>query len=124
MSHKHFISGYKTFDYLVSTPKALRILLLHRRRDDRFQLLLFKAACTLLAVVCGGMCVFSFTPTLLAFGLVAQGVGLFGFLVWLRAGDVFLECALEDEWLFELATERRALSIFEDTERSTPHQGS
>jgi hypothetical protein len=126
MSHKQFISGYKSvsLDYLVSTPKALRILLIHRRGDNRFQSLLLKSVCTFLAVLGAGICVFSLVPTFLALGVVAQGSCLFALLVWLRAGDIFLEFALEDEWFFELATECHALSIFEDTEVSLPQPGN
>jgi hypothetical protein len=126
MSHKQFISDYKSvsLDYLVSTPKALRILLIHRRGDNRFQSLLFKSVCTLLAVLGAGICVFTLVPTFLALSIVAQGVCLFSLLLWLRAGDIFLEFALEDEWFFDLAMACQALSIFEDTEVSLPQHGN
>src|ERR1700674_3405122 len=111
MSHNQFISGYEavSLNYLVSTPKALRILLIHRRGDNRFQLLLFKSVCTLLAVLGAGICVFSLVPTFLALGVVAQGACLFALLLWLSAGDIFLEFALEDQWFFDLAMACQAL---------------
>jgi len=50
----------------------------------------------------------------------AQGVCLFAVSLWLGAGDLLLEFALEDRRFFELATDCRALSILEDPDPSLP----
>ncbi len=46
MSHRQFTVAYETvsLDLLISTPKTLRILLVHKIRETRFQLLLFNWA--------------------------------------------------------------------------------
>ena len=118
MSHGQFTVAYETvpLGFLISTPKTLRILFVHKIRETRFQLLLFNWACTLLALLGAGICGFSFMPTLLAVGVVAQGVFLFFFVLCIDAGDILLDFALEDERFFESATRCHALSIFEDTE--------
>ena len=56
MSHGQFIVAYETepLGFLISTPKTLRILLVHKIRDTRFQLLLFNWACSILALVGAG----------------------------------------------------------------------
>ncbi len=120
MSHRRFNIGHKTVSlgYLISIPKALRILLAHKIRDTRFQLLLIKWVCTLSAVLGVGICGFYLMPLFLAVGVLAQGICLFALLLWLGAGDIFLEFALEDEWFFLTATGCHALSIFEDAELS------
>ena len=63
--------------FLISTPKALRILLVHKIREPRFQLLLFNWAFALLALLCASICGFSFMPMFLAVGVVAEGFFLF-----------------------------------------------
>ena len=57
MSHGQFIFAYETvaLGILISTPKTLRILLVHKIRETRFQLLLFNWACTLFAVLGAGI---------------------------------------------------------------------
>jgi hypothetical protein len=126
MSHKQFTSAYKNvpLSYLISVPKALGILLAHRTRDARFQLLLVKWVCTFFAVLGGGVCGFYLMPMFLAVGVFAHAVGLFALLFWLGAGDILLDFALEDEWFFELATGCRTLSVVEDTEFSLPQPGN
>ena len=122
MSHAQFIVAYETatLGFLISTPKTLRILLVHKIRDTRFQLLLINWACTLFAMLGAGICGFNLMPMFLAVGFVAEGVFLFLLVLCIGAGDILLDCALQDERFFELATRSHALSIFEDTELSLP----
>ena len=103
-----------------STPQALRILLVHKIRETRFKLLLFHWVCTLLALLGAGICGFSFMPMLLAVGVVAEGVFLFFLVLFIDAGDILLDFALEDERFFELAIRCHALGMFEDTEFASP----
>ena len=118
MSHGQFIVAYETvpLGFLISTPKTLRILLVHKIRKTRFQLLLFNWACTLPAVLGAGICGFSLIPMFLAVGVVAEGVFLLFLMLCIGAGDILLDFALEDARFFELATRCHALSIFDDTE--------
>jgi hypothetical protein len=124
MSHGQFIVAYETvpLGLLISTPKTLRILLVHKIQETRFQLLLFYWVCTLLALLGAGICGFSFMPMLLAVGVVAEGVFLFILMLCVGAGDILLDFALEDERFFELATRCHALSVFEDTEFAPPQR--
>jgi hypothetical protein len=126
MPHKNFIFAYETgpLGYLISTRKALWMLLVHKIRDSRLQLFLLKWAGILLAVLGAGICGFNLMPLFLAMSVLAQGVCLFALLVWLGAGDMFLKFALEDERFYELATARHALNVFEDTDLSLPQPGN
>jgi hypothetical protein len=94
--------------------------MVHKIRDDRFQSLLVKGPGRLLALLAAAYCAFNLMPMLLAVGVSALGACLFAALLWLEAGDIFLEFALEDERFFELATGCGALSIVEDPEWSLP----
>jgi hypothetical protein len=122
MSHRQFTAAYETvsLDLLISTPKTLRILLVHKIRETRFQLLLFNWAWIFLALLGAGVGGFSFMPMLLAVSAVAEGVCLFFLMLCIDAGDILLDFAREDERFFELATRCHALSIFEDREFSPP----
>ena len=100
-------------------PKALRILLVHKILDTRFQLFLVKWACSFFAILGVGICGFSLLPMFLSVVLFALGISLFALLLWLEVGDIFLRFALEDRCFFELATGCHALDIFEDTEPSS-----
>ena len=122
MSHGQFIVAYETvpLGFLLSTPQALRILLVHKIREPRFQLLLFNWTCTLLALLGAGICGFSFMPMFLAVGVFAEGVFLFFLVLFIDAGDILLDFALEDERFFEVAILCHALGIFEDTEFAPP----
>jgi hypothetical protein len=126
MPHKMFIAAYRTgpLGYLISTRKALSILLAHKICDSRLQKFLLKWAGALLAVLAAGCCGFNLLPMLWATGIFAQAVCLFGLLLWLGAGDIFLKFALEDERFYKLAIECRALSVFRDTELSTRELGN
>ncbi len=122
MSHKLFVSGYQTgpLGYLISSPKALRLLLSYKLPDVKLQFFLLKWAGALLAILGGAVCGFNLMPTFLAWGVVVQGICLFLFLLWLSADDIFLSFALEDEGFYKVATQSHALDLFEDTEYSLP----
>jgi hypothetical protein len=119
MPHKAFLFAYKNgpLGYLIAIPKAVYILLNHKIRDSRLQFFLVQWAGTLLVMFGAGMCGFSLLPIFLAFWVLAPGMCLFVFLVWLAAGDIFLEFALEDERFYDLATQSQALSVFRDTDQ-------
>ena len=106
--------------YLVHTRKALGILLTQKIQDGRLQRLLAKLACLLLAIIGTGVCGFFLVPTLWAVGAFAPAIFLFGLLLSIGAGDLFLKFALEDERFFEMAIKNHALSVFEDTDQSMP----
>jgi hypothetical protein len=116
MSHRQFTVAYETvpLDLLISTPKTLRLLLIHKIRESRLQLLLFNWTSILLALLAAGIGGFSFMPMFLAAGVIAEGVFLFLLMLCIDAGDILLDFAMEDERFFELATRCHALSIFED----------
>jgi hypothetical protein len=116
MTDQKFIFLYETgpLGYLISMRKALAILLAHKIRDARFQRLLAQWACALLALLGAGACGFSLLPTSWAAGVFAPSLCLFAIVLWLGAGDLFLEFALEDERFFEIATRNNALTVFED----------
>jgi hypothetical protein len=122
MPHKMFIIAYKNgpLGYLISTRKALGVLLAHKIGDSRLQMFVLKWAVVMLAVLGAGICGFNLMPIFFATGLLAPGIFLFALFLWLGAGDIFLKFALEDERFYNLATESRALSVFEDTEYSMP----
>ena len=118
-------SSFKTgpLGYLVSTPKALRILLTQKIRDARFQHLLAKWTCILLAFIGVAICGFLLIPTFWAVGAVAPAIFLFALFISIGAGDLFLQFALEDERFFEMATKSHALSVFEDHDQALPQPG-
>ena len=122
MSYDQFFSACETvpLGILISTPKTLRMLLIHKISDIRFQSLLVNWACTLIAVLGAGMCGFSLMPMFLAIGVFAEGIFLFLLVLCITAGDILLDFAREDERFFELARRCHALSIFGDTELSLP----
>lgn len=126
MPHKMFIFAYETgpLGYLVSTRKALSILLAHKLRDARLQLFLLKGGCALLAIAGAGICGFNQMPIFLMTWVFAPAVCLIALLLWLGAGDIFLKFALEDERFYNLATQSRALNVFEDTDLSLPQPGN
>ena len=109
-----------TLSYLVSTPKALRILLTLKLRDTRFQQLLVRWACLLLAIIGFGVCACFLIPTVWAMSAVAPAVLLFALLLSIGTGNLFLQFALEDDRFFELATKNHALSIFAEDDQSLP----
>jgi len=106
--------------YLVHTRKALRILLTQKIRDGRLQRLLAQLACILLVMIVCGVCNFFLVPTFWAVGAFGPAILLFGLLLSIEAGDLFLKFALEDERFLKMAIENHALSVFEDTDQSMP----
>jgi len=122
LPHEQFRAANQTLPlgFLVSVPRALGLLMVHKIRDDRFQALLVKRARTLLALLFAAYCGFKLMPMLLAVCVFSLVAGLFAALLWLEAGDILLQFALEDERFFELATGCRALTIVEDPELSLP----
>jgi hypothetical protein len=122
MAHQQFILANKTvpLGFLINVARAFRVLMVHKIRDDRFQSLLAKGACTLVAPLAAAYVGLNAMPMLLAVGVSALGAYLFAALLWLEAGDILLEFALEDERFFELMTGCRALTIVEDRELSLP----
>lgn len=126
MPYKNFIFAYEAgpLGYLISTRKALAVLLAHKIRDARLQLFLFKWAAALLVILGAGICGFSLMPMFLATGIFAPAICFFALLLWLGAGDIFLKFALEDERFYELATSSHALNVFEDKDLSLPQPGN
>jgi hypothetical protein len=106
--------------YLVSTPKALRILLTHKIRDSRFQYLLARSVCLLLAIIGFGILGFFLVPTFWALSAFTPVIFLFALSLSIGAGDLFLQFALEDARFFEVATKNRALSVFREDEEPLP----
>jgi hypothetical protein len=122
MPYKIFVFAYKNgpLGYLIRIPKALCILLNRKIRDARLQLFLLKWLAAAVAVLGASIFGFNLLPLSWAVGVSAHCVFLFALMLWLASGDLFLKFALEDEQFYNLATESRALSIFEDTEYSLP----
>ena len=126
MSYEQFILAHKTvpLGYLISTRKALGLLLVHKIPDARFQLFLVKWTAAFFVILGATLWGFKLMPMFLAASVFALGVGLFALLVCLGTGDILLKIAFEDQRFFELATGCRALSIFQDTELSLPQPES
>jgi hypothetical protein len=122
MPHKMFIKAYETgpIGFLITIQKAVLILLAYKIRDARFQGFLLKWAAVLLILLSAGFCGFNLLPIFLAMGAFFPIAGLYSVLLWIGAGDIFLKFALEDEGFYQVATQSRALSIFEDTDSSLP----
>ncbi len=78
MSHGQFIVAYEIapLGFLFSTPKTLRILVLHKILETRFQLLLLNWVCAMFAVFGASICGFSLMPMFVAVGVVAEAVCL------------------------------------------------
>ena len=117
-----FVVVYQTgpLGYLITTRKALGVLLGNKIRDSRLQLFLLKWTLTLLVLLGAGIGGFNLLPTLLALGVFSQIICLCTVLLWIGSGDIFLKFALEDEGFYNLATQGHALSVFEDTDSSLP----
>src|ERR1700730_9171489 len=107
-----YVSSNEThpLGYLVSTPKALRILFTHKNRDVRIKHLLSKWACSLRALIGPGICGFFLVPTFWAAGAFAPAIFLFALFLSIGSGDLFLKFAMEDKGFFEMATKSNALS--------------
>jgi hypothetical protein len=122
ISHKQVVTAYGTvpLSFLISVPKALRVLLVHKIRDARFQLFLVRWACAFFCVLGLGIWAFNLWPMFLAVTVFALGICCCGSLLWLGVGDILLKFTLEDGSFFKVATGCHALDIFEDREPSLP----
>jgi hypothetical protein len=122
MPYERFVSVYQTgpLGYLISTRKALAILLTHKIADARFQRLLAQWIASLLALIAFVVCAFFLVPAFWAVSAFAPGICLFALFISLEAGNLFLQLALEDERFFEMATQSKALLVFEEDEQSLP----
>jgi hypothetical protein len=122
MPYERFVSVYQTgpLGYLISTRKALAILLTHKIADARFQRLLAQWMASLLALIAFVVCAFFLVPAFWAVSAFAPGICLFALFISLEAGNLFLQLALEDERFFEMATQSKALLVFEEDEQSLP----
>ncbi len=112
--------GTVPFGFLISVPKALRVLLVHKIRDNRFQSFLVRWACTFIAVLGLGIWALYLLTMFLAGVIFAPAICFYALMVWIGIGDILLKFALEDRSFFKMATECQALNIFEDTEPSLP----
>jgi hypothetical protein len=122
MSRSKSISTYETgpLGYSVNTTKALHILLTHKIGDARFQRLLTQCIFILMGLTAVGVCGIIMVPTFWAVGAFAPGIFLSALFLSIGAGDLFLQFSLEDERFFEMATQKNALSVFEDEDQSLP----
>jgi hypothetical protein len=122
MPHEKFVFAYETgpLSYLVSTRKALGILIAHKINDPRFQRLLAQWICSLLGLIGAAIFGFLLVPSLWAASGLAPCICLLALFVSVGAGDLVLQLALEDERFFEMATRNRTLLIFVDDEESLP----
>jgi hypothetical protein len=122
MPYERFVFAYKNgpLGYLVSTRKALHILLAQKMRDARFQRLLTQWTCSFLALIGVAVCAFFLVPPFWAVSVFAPGICLLALFISVGAGDLFLQLALEDERFFEMATQSSALWVFEDDDQSLP----
>src|SRR5260370_4168274 len=111
MPYDKFVFAYATgtLSYLVSTRKALRILLAHKIKDPRFRGLLAQWTCSLLALIGVAVCGFSLVPALWAASGLAPDICLLALFVSVGAGDLFLQLALDDELFFDMPTRNRVL---------------
>ena len=122
MPYERFVSVYQTgpLGYLISTRKALGILLAHKITDARFQRLLAQWMASLLALIAFVVCAFFLVPAFWAVSAFAPGICLFALFISFEAGNLFLQLALEDERFFEMATQSKALLVFEEDDESLP----
>jgi hypothetical protein len=117
MPHRKFVLAYYNglLGCLINTRKALGILLVHEIRDSRLRLFLLKWVAALILLLGSGIRGFDLMPIFLAWGILSATILLCAFLFSLAAEDLFLKFVLEDEGFYNLATQGRALSVFDDT---------
>lgn len=122
MPHQKFVLAYYNgpLGCLINTQKALGILLVHKIHDPRFRLFLFKWIAALLLLLGAGLRGFHLMPIFLALVLFSATISLCSFVFWLGSEDLFLKFALEDEGFYNLAIQRRALSVFDDIDSTQP----
>jgi len=122
MPHKKFVLAYFNgpLGCLINTRKALGILLVHKIHDARFRLFLFKWIAALVLLLGAGLRGFNLMPLFPTVVLFSVTIALCAFFFWLGSEDLFLIFALEDEEFYNLATQSRALSVFNDTDSPQP----
>jgi hypothetical protein len=122
MPHKEFVLAYYNshLGCLIDTRKALGILLVHEIHDARLRVFLFKWIAVLILLLGAGLRGFNLMPIFLTLVLFSLTIALCAFFFWLGSEDLFLKFALEDEEFYNLATQSRALSLFNDTDSSQP----
>jgi hypothetical protein len=122
MSYQEFTDAYQkaALGYLISIPKAVRLLCAYKIQDRRFRSLLRKGIFSLFVVACSGICGFSLFPYLQTAGLFSAGICLIALMFWFEAGDILVQLASEDQAFFESATSCLALQIVVDSEEPLP----
>ncbi len=122
MPHKEFVLAYynSPLGCLIDTRKALGILLVHEIHDSRLRVFLFKWIAVLVLLLGAGLRCFNLMPIFLTLVLYSVTIALCAFLFWLGSEDLFLKFALEDEEFYNLATQSRALSFFNDPDSPQP----
>jgi hypothetical protein len=118
MPHKEFVLAYYNshLGCLIDTRKALGILLVHEIHDSRLRVFLFKWIAVLILLLGAGLRGFNLMPIFLTLVLFSVTIAFCALFFWLGSEDLFLEFALEDEEFYNLATQSRALSLFNDHE--------
>jgi hypothetical protein len=122
MAHKRFVLAYYNgpLACLINTRKALSILLIHKIHDSEFRLFLLKWVAALVLLLGEGLRGFNLMPIFLALVLFSVTIPFCAFLFWLGSEDLFLKFVLEDEEFYNLATQSRALDVFDDTDSTQP----
>jgi hypothetical protein len=118
MPHKKFVLAYSKgpISCLINTGKAFDILLFRKIHDSRLQLFALKWVIALVLLLGAGIRGFNLIPIFLALVLFSVTISFVAFLFWLASEDLFLKFVLEDEEFYNLATQSRALSVFDDTD--------
>jgi hypothetical protein len=122
MPHKEFVLAYYSslVGCLIDTRKALGILLVHKLHDSRLRVFLFKWIAALVLLLGAGLRGFNLMPIFLTLVLVSMTIAFCAFFFWLGSEDLFLKFVLEDEEFYNLATQSRALSLFNDIDSPQP----
>jgi hypothetical protein len=95
-------------------------LLVHEIHDSRVRLFLLKWIAALVSLLGVAICGFNLMPIILVLGLFSATISLCALVFWLGSQDLFLKFVLEDEGFYNLATQSRALSVFDETDSDQP----
>ena len=122
MPHKEFVLAYynSPLGCLIDTRKALGILLVHELHDSRLRVFLFKWIAALVLLLGAGIRGFNLMPIFLTLVLFSVTIAFCALFFWFGSEDLFLKFALEDEEFYNLATQSRALALFNDTDSPQP----
>jgi hypothetical protein len=122
MPHKEFVLAYynSPLGCLIDTRKALGILLVHEIHDSMLRVFLFKWIAALVLLLGAGIRGFNLMPIFLTLVLFSVTIAFCALFFWFGSEDLFLEFALEDEEFYNLATQSRALALFNDTDSPQP----